>query len=94
MAKAIAAYAVEQGWSGVLDAYASTRPAVQDALGELQAIDAFTSDSTQQFGRGAIYNPTTPRELSHLTPGMIATLATRNDDPGATAGTTDRASVR
>jgi hypothetical protein len=92
LAKAVASFAVEQGWSGVLDAYAATRPAAQDALGELRAIDAFTSDSTQQLGRGAIYNPTTPRELSHLTPGMITQLATQNDDAGATAGTTARAS--
>jgi hypothetical protein len=92
LAKAIAGFAVEQGWSGVLDVYASTRPAVQDALAELTAIDAMTSDSTQQLGRGAIYNPTTPRELSHLTSGMIAQLAAQNDDAGATAGITGRAS--
>ncbi len=39
LAKAVAAHAVEQGWSDVLDQYAATRPAARDALAELRRID-------------------------------------------------------
>lgn len=84
LAKAIASYAVEQNWSEVLNAYAATRPAAQEALAELRAIDTLTSDSTQQIGRGAIYSPMIPRELQHLTPAMISELAVQRDEGVAT----------
>ena len=90
LAKAVAAHAVEQGWSGVLDRYAATRPEAQDALGELRQIDAQTSDSTAIIGRGAIYSPRMPPELARLSNSMIRTLAEQNDDPAATAGVVSR----
>lgn len=87
LAKAVAAYAVEQGWSDVLDRYAATRPNVQDTLAELRKIDADASSGTARLGRSAIYNTPKPRELQHLTTPMIQTLATQSgDDLDTTAG--------
>jgi hypothetical protein len=91
LAKAVAGYAVEQGWSAVLDQYAASRPAAQNALGELRQIDAETSNSTGFLARSAIYNPPKPPELARFSDSMIRTLATQNDDPAATAGVTNRA---
>ena len=91
LAKAVAAHAVEQGWSNVLDRYAATRPAARDALAELRRIDTETNSGTSILGRGAIYNPTKPPELARYSDSMIRTLATQNDDPAATAGATERA---
>ena len=93
LAKAVAAHAVEQGWSDVLDRYAATRPAAQDALAELRWIDAETGNATARIGRDAIYNPNKPLELARYSDSMIRTLATQNDDPGATAGITARATA-
>jgi hypothetical protein len=90
LAKAIASHAAEMGWSTVLDNYATTRPAVRDALAELRQIDSETADTTGQFTRGVIYTPPKPPELQRFTNSMIKTMATANDDPSATAGTIAR----
>jgi hypothetical protein len=91
LAKAVAGFAVEQGWTNILDHYASTRPAAQNALAELRQIDSETSNSTGLLARSAIYNPPKPPELARFSDSMIRTLATQNDDPAATAGVTNRA---
>jgi hypothetical protein len=91
LAKAVAGYAVEQGWNAVLDQYAASRPAAQNALGELRQIDADTSNSAGFLARSAIYNPPKPPELQRFSDSMIATLAVQCDDPAATAGVADRA---
>jgi hypothetical protein len=92
LAKAVAAFAVEQGWPDILDRYAASRPAAQSALAELRQIDAQSADSTAIVGRGAIYTPRKPPELARFSDSMIRTLAEQNDDPTATAGVTARAS--
>ena len=79
LAKAIAGFSVEQGWTGVLDHYASTRPAVRDALAELQQIDHDAADAGSHIARGAIYTPTKPAELQRFSDLMITDLATTND---------------
>jgi hypothetical protein len=90
LAKAVAAYAVEQGWTNVLDYYASTRPTAENALGELRQIDADTTNITGSIGRGAIYTAPKPPELQRYSDSMILSLAVQAD-PTATSGVMDRA---